>query len=84
MKKEKEESLRIGRRDLSIWFDKEDKVWKAQVLELIEGKWEELWVAQSADKKDLDDLFKDSITAARAIVAREGEIEKETMGHSQG
>ena len=82
MRKEKEKSLRIGGRDLSLWFDVEEKVWKAQVLELKEGKWIELWVAQSVNKEDLESLFKDSIAAARAIVSKEAYGEKEAVGHS--
>jgi uncharacterized protein YacL (UPF0231 family) len=71
VKREKEESLRIGGRELTIWFDKEENVWKAVVLELREEHWIEILSVQSAHEKDVRSLFKDSIEAARAVVLRE-------------
>ena len=81
LKREKEESLRIGGRELSIWFDKEEGVWKAVVLELQEGKWVEILSVESAHEEHVRDLFKDSVKVAKAIVLRELDG-KEAVGHS--
>lgn len=83
MKREKEESLRIGGRELSIWFDKEENVWKAVVLELQGEHWIEVLSVQSVHEEHVKELFKDSVKVARAIVQRELH-EKEAVGHSAG
>lgn len=81
VKREKEESLRIGRRDLSIWYDKEENLWKAVVLEEIDGKWREILSVESAHEKHVKDLFEDSVKTARAIVNKEARSERETVEH---
>lgn len=80
MKKEKEESLRIGGRELSIWFDKEENVWKAIVLELQDEHWVEILSVESAHEEHVRGLFNDSVEAARAIVLRELN-EREALEH---
>jgi hypothetical protein len=78
-----EESIRIGGRDLTIWFDKEENLWKAVVLEDIKGEWKEILSVQSTHEEHVRNLFEDSLKLARAIVNRKARDEREVVEHSQ-